>query len=94
MDYIGDVPVIYSLGNLCFGGTIDLDERGFEAILVRAEITFGEGKPETSVHIIPIWTSSRATEGINDFCPVPAGGIDAVRIRYYVQRDSGVKVPK
>ena len=94
MDYIGDVPVIYSLGNLCFGGTIDLDERGFEAILVRAEITFGEGKPETSVRIIPIWTSSKAAEGINDFCPVPAEGIDAVRIRYYVQRDSGVKVPK
>ena len=94
IDYIGNVPVIYSLGNLCFGGTIDLDERGYEAILLRAEITFGDDKPNVSLRIIPILTSSSFTEKINDFRPVPAEGIDAVRILYNVQHDSGVRVPK
>lgn len=94
MDYISGVPVVYSLGNLCFGGTIDLDERGYDAILLRAVVTFGDSKPETELKIIPIRTTSQAEAKINDFHPVPAEGMDAVRILYYVQQDSGVRIPK
>ena len=94
IDYIGDVPVIYSLGNLCFGGTIELDERGYDAILLRAEITFRDDKPDVGIRIIPILTSSHYPERINDFRPVPAEGMDYIRILYYVQRDSSIRVPK
>ena len=92
IDYIEGVPVVYSLGNLCFGGTIPLS--GYDAILVRAEFAFGEQeKPKISLRVIPILTSSRAAENINDFHPVPAEGMDFVRISYLVQSDSGRPLP-
>lgn len=94
IDYIGDVPIIYSLGNLCFGGTIDLDKRAYDAILARVTIIFGGDHPETEIRIIPIRTSSRASEGINDFRPVPAEGSDAERILKNVQNDSAIDVPR
>ena len=94
MDYIDGTPVIYSLGNLCFGGTIELDSRGLDAILARVQVTFGPEKPETKIRIIPIRTSSRAAEGINDFRPVPAESHDAARILKDVQNDSGIEIPR
>ena len=94
IDYIGDVPVVYSLGNLCFGGTIELDERGFDAILARVLIKFDGVNPKTEIRIIPIRTSSSASDGMNDFRPVPAEETDALRILKYVQNDSGREVPK
>ncbi len=92
IDYIQGVPVIYSLGNLCFGGTIPLSD--FDGILVRAEISFGDSRPKVAIRIIPIMTSSRAEEKINDFHPVPAAGADASRILRRVQDDSGVQLPR
>ena len=93
IDYIENVPIIYSLGNLCFGGTIDLDGRAYDAMLIRAEITFTGISSEVNFRIIPIRTSSRASEGVNDFRPVPAEDYDAERILQYVQSDSGVELP-
>lgn len=91
IDVIKGVPVIYSLGNLCFGGTISLS--GYDAILARVRIVFGKGKPRVSVTPVPILTSSRADEGVNDYCPVVAEGADAERILRKVQKDSGILIP-
>ena len=92
IDYIGGTPVVYSLGNLCFGGTIQLS--GYDAALARVVIKFGDGRPEVSIRMIPILTSSMADQNKNDFHPVPASGDDADRILQIIQSDSGVDVPK
>ncbi len=83
VEYVEGIPVVYSLGNLCFGGTIDLTT--YEAMLARVEIRFGE-KPALSLRLIPILTSS--TPGVNDFRPMPADGDAADGIRNQVLMDS------
>lgn len=92
MDYIEGVPVVYSLGNLCFGGTIMLS--GYDAALARVIFSFDETeKPEISIKMIPILTSSRANEYINDYHPVAATGEDYRRIYSQIQNDSGFLLP-
>ena len=87
VDSVGDVPVLYSLGNLMFGGTHDM--RTFDAMLVQLRLRFLEGKYQgVTVELIPVLTSSRATEDINDFCPVVAEGEDKERILQKVQDDT------
>ena len=91
IDFIENVPVIYSLGNLCFGGTINLS--GYDAMIVQAFISFENGKPETKTELIPIKTSSRYSENVNDFRPVPAAGNEKDIIRMKVQNDTGFLLP-
>ena len=91
IDFIENIPVIYSLGNLCFGGTINLS--GYDAMIVRASIFFESGKPETKTELIPIKTSSRYSENINDFRPIPAEDIEKEIIRMKVQADTGFLLP-
>ena len=87
IDVIGGVPVIYSLGNCCFGGTIDLST--FDGMLVQLEFLFdGEKKTETAVRLIPILTSGAAAEGVNDYRPVIAEKEDKARIMRLVQQDT------
>lgn len=91
IDFIENIPVVYSLGNLCFGGTINLT--GYDAMLCRASVFFGSGKPETKIELIPIKTSSRCSENVNDFRPVPAEGGEMEAIRAKVQADTGFLLP-
>ena len=91
IDFIENVPVIYSLGNLCFGGTINLS--GFDAMIVQAFISFESGKAETKIELIPIKTSSRYSENVNDFRPVPAEGSEKAVIRMKIQGDTGFLLP-
>jgi poly-gamma-glutamate synthesis protein (capsule biosynthesis protein) len=91
IDFIENIPVIYSLGNLCFGGTINLS--GYDAMIVRASIFFESGKPETKTELIPIKTSSRYSENVNDFRPIPAEDIEKEIIRMKVQADTGFLLP-
>ena len=91
IDFIENVPVIYSLGNLCFGGTINLS--GYDAIIAQAFISFGSGKPETQIELIPIKTSSRYPENVNDFRPVPAESSEKAIIMMKVQADTGFLLP-
>lgn len=91
IDFIENVPVIYSLGNLCFGGTIN--QSGYDAIIAQAFISFGSGKPETQIELIPIKTSSRYPENVNDFRPVPAEGSEKAIIMMKVQADTGFLLP-
>ena len=91
IDIIEGVPVIYSLGNLCFGGTINLS--GYDAMLARVTVSFDGEKPETKTELIPIQTSSRSAENINDFCPVRAEGPAADVVMNKVQADTGFRIP-
>ena len=91
IDIIEGVPVIYSLGNLCFGGTINLS--GYDAMLARITVSFDGEKPETKTELIPIQTSSRSAEKINDFRPVRAEGPAADVVMNKVQADTGFRIP-
>lgn len=84
---VGSVPVLYSLGNLMFGGTIELST--FDGMLAQLRLRFdAEGYRGCTVRLLPVLTSGRAAEGINDYCPVPAQGEDARRILDKVQADT------
>ena len=87
IDMINGVPVIYSLGNCCFGGTIRLTT--YDAMLAQLEFVFSEKKkPDIYVRLIPILTSGRAHEGVNDYRPVIADTADSLRIMRTVQSDT------
>ncbi len=84
---VGDVPVIYSLGNLMFGGTIDM--QGYDGMLVQLRLRFGDGGYQgVTMELIPVLTSSSAAQDVNDYCPVVAEGEDKARILQKVQDDT------
>ncbi len=82
--------VLYSLGNLVFGGTKDM--KTFDAVLARATLRFDDAGAYLGVDIdlIPVLTSGSAPE--NDFRPVLAEDEDAARILQLVQDDSEMDV--
>ena len=85
------VPVIWSLGNLMFGGTIDMTT--FDALLARVTFVFGrDGYRGCVLEPVPVLTSGRAAEGVNDCCPMEAFGAARDRIMTKIQADSDLKV--
>ena len=91
MDRVGDTVVLWSLGNLCFGGTLDMTT--FDAALARIGLVFDEtGYIGANVTMIPVLTSSRAAEGVNDYHPVIAEGEDWVRIMDKILEDPAYDV--
>lgn len=87
VDTIGDTVVLYSLGNLMFGGTIEMTT--FDAMLAQVKLRFDKnGYTGCTVELVPVLTSSQAAEEINDYCPVLAEGEDAARILKQVQADT------
>ena len=86
IDMIDGMPVVYSLGNLMFGGTIRLST--FDGLLVQAIFDPERVKNRVRLRLIPILTSSRAGQKINDYQPVIATGRDALRILTQVQQDT------
>lgn len=87
VDRIGDTVVLWSLGNLCFGGTKELSV--YDATLASLGLVFDEdGYKGVNLTMIPILTSSRAAERINDYRPVPAEGEDCERILQLIRDDS------
>ncbi len=87
IDFIGEMPVVYSLGNLVFGGTVNL--KTWDGLLVQA-VFYPEEKEKRSVslRLIPILSSSSSADRINDYRPVRAGGEDWLRILQSVQADT------
>lgn len=84
---VGDVPVLYSLGNLMFGGTINM--QGYDGMLARLRLRFGEaGYQGCTVELIPVLTSGSAAQDVNDYSPVVAQGEDKARILAKVQADT------
>ena len=87
VDTMGSTPVVYSLGNLMFGGTIDM--QGFDAMLAQFRLRFsGDEYVGCTLKLIPVLTSGQAAEDVNDYCPVIAEGEDAARILQKVQDDT------
>ena len=82
--------ILYSLGNLVFGGTHDM--KTFDATLARATLSFDDsGKYEgVTIDFIPVLTSGSAPK--NDFRPVLAQGEDKARIMKLIQDDSEITV--
>ena len=78
--------VLYSLGNLVFGGTHDMTT--FDAMLAQATLRFDDDGSYLGVQIelLPVLTSG--SPPINDFRPVLADIEDATRILGLVQADS------
>ena len=88
---IGHTPVIWSLGNLCFGATQEM--KTFDGTLMRLTLVFDEnGYAGCRLRAVPILTSSRYAEDVNDFHPIPAKGKDAQRILALIQQDSTVRL--
>ena len=87
IQYVGNVPIVYSLGNLVFGGTIHL--RTYDGLLVQAYFLLdGDKKEPVHLRLIPVLTSSTASKRENDYCPSIAAGEDRIRILTCIQRDT------
>lgn len=86
LDRIDGMPVVYSLGNLCFGGTVKLTT--YDALLVQAVFSPDSADHPLTLRLIPILTTSSAGKKVNDYRPVPAAEADALRILKKVQRDT------
>ncbi len=70
MEYYGDVPIFYSMGNFCFGGNTDPDDK--DSVIVQAEYRWDPGTGElvrTGLAVIPCQVSSQTDW--NDYCPTP-----------------------
>ena len=81
MEYYRDVPIFYSMGNFCYGGNLNPDDK--DSVIVQAEYKMDHetGTPvRTGVRVIPCLISSRTDT--NDYHPVPCeeGTDDYVRI--------------
>lgn len=84
--WIDGMPVVYSLGNLSFGGTIRLS--GYDGLLVQASFFPDREENRIQLKLIPVLTSSSAAQKKNDYQPCLAAGDDALRILEKVQKDT------
>ena len=87
IDWIEGMPVVYSLGNLVFGGTIRLST--YDGILVQAVFNPSSQTERIQLKVIPIMTSGAARQKANDYQACIATGDDALRILKKVQQDTG-----
>ncbi len=82
-------PVLYSLGNLLFGGTHEMTT--FDAYIAQATLRFDEaGYQGVELQILPVLTSSDIPR--NNFQPILAEGKDHQRIMKLIQKDSTLKI--
>ena len=81
--------VLYSLGNLVFGGTHDLSTH--DAFIAQAVLTFDNGKYQgVTLRLLPVLTSIERPG--NNFKPEFAAGKDYQRIMQLIQNDSEIKI--
>ena len=70
MEYYNDVPVFYSMGNFCYGGHLNPEDK--DSVIVQAEFTWDQDARKVSrsdLRVIPCLISSRTD--VNDYCPTP-----------------------
>ena len=80
------MPVVYSLGNCVFGGSLRLKDN--DALALRAELTFEEGTLEKILlRFHPISATSRPPR--NDYSPVFLSGEDAARVLRKMEASTG-----
>ena len=89
VDTAGHTLVLWSLGNLMFGGTHGNEMKTYDAVLAQLRLRFdAQGYMGCVLELIPILTSSSGQEGVNDFCPQVAQGEDRKRILEKIQFDT------
>ena len=81
MEYYNNVPIFYSMGNFCYGGNTNPDDK--DSVIVQAEFARDSSTGEVTlsrVHVIPCLVSTRTD--LNDYCPTPCqeGSEDYQRI--------------
>ena len=70
MEYYQDVPIFYSMGNFCYGGNTDPNDKDSVIVQVQYEWDGGPGiLVRSGVNVIPCEVSTR--KDLNDYCPVP-----------------------
>ena len=70
MEYYNDVPIFYSMGNFCYGGHLNPDDK--DSVIVQAEFTWNADTrtvSRTGLNVIPCLVSTQ--EYSNDYCPTP-----------------------
>ncbi len=83
--------ILYSLGNLVFGGNLELTT--FWGLLAQVRLGLADGQlAGWEMRLIPVLTSGAAPD--NDFRPVPAQGEDKERILYIVNASGGTDYPE
>ena len=89
IDERGGGVVLWSLGNLVFGGTHDMTT--FDALVVQAVLSFENGKYQgVTLKLMPVLTSSDRPR--NNFQPEFATGGDYDRIMQLIQDDSTLPI--
>ena len=86
-----DGLIFYSLGNLVFGGNLELTT--FDGLVAQVTLDFNQEQlTNTRVRLLPIITSG--IRPANEIRPVPADGADKQRILDTVNADSAVTYPE
>ncbi len=85
----GDTPVVYSLGNFCFGGNFNPPDH--DACLLRVELTFADGQlTGRALRLYPISVSGH--DAYNDYQPRRLSGNDAERVLDKMRAMSDVQI--
>lgn len=88
---VNGTAVLWSLGNLMFGGTINMHT--FDSALASVQLHFDDHSyTGCTITYIPILTSSSSARGINDYHPILAEGADYSRIMKIIQNDSSMDI--
>ena len=77
IEYIQEVPVIYSTGCLLDGSTSSISKAA-QGILVQAVFEFDERNADSlKLKIIPIIPSGNVSEGKNNYCPIECPSVSS-----------------
>ncbi len=87
IDYINEMPVIYSLGNLIAAGAART--KTYDALIVQAVFDLNGESRKPSLRLIPVLASSAAEEKNNNCHPAVAQDGDRQRILKTIQKDTG-----
>ena len=87
---IGEMPVVYSLGNLVFGGTLRL--QNYDGLMVQAYFPLDGTTKVPTLKLIPVLSSSEAARRRNDYQPMEAQGEDRLRILRAIQKDTAFRL--
>lgn len=89
IDFINDMPVVFSLGKLISGDSIR--PKSYETLVVQAFFDPDE-KNTVKIRLIPVIMSSSAALKINDFKPIPANSTEKQPVIDMIQKDSACDV--
>jgi len=70
MEYYNNVPIFYSMGNFCYGGHLNPNDK--DSVIVQADFRYdaaADAVELTDVRVVPCSVSS--TNDRNDYCPTP-----------------------